>query len=89
MLVLMSRAVKGQELADSRTGQRFTCVGAAGHVTRDGRLVYLDVWRSNCWECGASFEQKTAVPMLAVNKRCREHRLPGIWTRAKNQEDGE
>lgn len=40
-------------------GQRYERIGQISHRNRFNRIVILNVWRSNCPDCGAPFEYKS------------------------------
>jgi hypothetical protein len=60
-------------------GQPYVLVGQRPCTTRFGRQITLDIWRSQCADCGAWFE--TARPSRAkrfkFNRRCQDHKAPG------------
>lgn len=59
--------------------QQYTQMRIAPHVTRDGRTVQLAIWRSNCADCGATFETATLEKgkRFEPARRCHLHRAPG------------
>ena len=59
-------------------GQRYEAIGVVEHVRLDGEPTRLVIWQSRCAECGARFEFKTSAHSLPQNRRCDEHRRPGV-----------
>jgi hypothetical protein len=58
-------------------GQIYRFMGAFDHTRRDGRVVPLRHWETECAECGATFTLKTAGSR-EPNRRCPGHRKPGV-----------
>jgi hypothetical protein len=60
-------------------GQVYRLIEHRQHTCRDGRKVWLEVWRSRCTECGAAFEcmRRPEWPVFAPRRRCDEHKAPG------------
>jgi hypothetical protein len=53
---------------------------ASTHATewrRDGIMVTLLVWETECPDCGAAFEEKTTVRKSAPRRRCKACKRPG------------
>jgi hypothetical protein len=60
-------------------GQQYTLVDHKPHTCRDGRHITLEIWQSNCADCGAKFQ--TARPAhgtrFEFSRRCQRHKAPG------------
>jgi hypothetical protein len=69
----------------SRRGQIFRCVGEEAYTTRMGEDWALWTWISDCRECGEMFTigmpAEAPINPTNFNKRCREHRKPGVTAR--------
>ena len=52
-------------------------------ISSDGRTIKLSVWRSNCADCGAEFDQQMVAwfpykSSVALNRRCDGCKKPGV-----------
>lgn len=61
-----------------RGGQSFELIAVIPHVKRDGTATNLLEWSSRCLECGAAFHFRSPQHCFPENRRCAEHRRPGI-----------
>ena len=74
-----------------KDGQRYTCVGVQGYVSRFGHKSKLIVLQTRCADCGEPFRFMTTagrVKQRVVNRRCEQHKSPGrrvrsVWSRSK------
>lgn len=61
------------------SGQAYWLIRSEPYRCRDGREIALEVFFSHCATCGVAFEAKEAAGKLgALNRRCAEHRQPGV-----------
>lgn len=58
--------------------QRYEVVGGLDHVRLDGEETRLTIWRSSCAECGAPFEFRAPATAPPQNRRCDDHKRPGV-----------
>lgn len=65
--------------------QRYVHAGVEQYRRRDGAVVWLDLWASNCAECGARFEFALSqrVAKFEPNRRCAKHKRRGLRVEAK------
>jgi len=61
-------------------GHEYSFVCKRTHVTRDGRNIELNVYRTHCAACGEEFETMAPPPSAGryMTRRCSEHRRPGV-----------
>jgi hypothetical protein len=61
-------------------GQSYALVETIPHRRRDGTETTLSRWRSNCATCGAefTFTSPTHRAKFEPNRRCEQHRQPGV-----------
>jgi hypothetical protein len=58
--------------------QPYGRLGSEDYVNRYGRTVSLQVWASCCATCGEPFTFTALADRDDFNRRCREHRRPGV-----------
>lgn len=56
--------------------QLFRLVGSTAEQSRDGALIPLLIWRSNCAECGRPYETTTGLVSQTIDLRCSKHQAP-------------
>ena len=59
-------------------GQSYELTGHQPYTTKAGEETILLVWSTDCPDCGATFETTSAKTSLPANRRCDEHKRPGI-----------
>lgn len=67
-------------------GQTYERIGRVPYVKADGSTTRLTVLRSHCAKCGEPFEFTATDENIGrgmVNRRCAEHKRPGVKVRAK------
>lgn len=67
-------------------GQQYRMVGEEQGARKDGAPTVLQVWESECAECGAtfSFRRGKYIKKFKVNRRCDDHKQPGIRVEKRN-----
>lgn len=62
-----------------RGSQRYECVATRPYQRVDGKMTNIAIWRTNCPDCGESFEVICGISMSRgpLNRRCLLHRAPG------------
>jgi hypothetical protein len=65
-------------------GQRYDHIGTEPYTRSDGTVTELLRWQSHYAECGAAFIFRTPAraKRFVPNRRCHEHRRPGVPVRA-------
>jgi hypothetical protein len=60
-------------------GQRYSLVGHRPYTNRHGYQVTLEIWRSQCAECGTWFEttRSARCAKFERGRRCQNHKAPG------------
>ena len=63
--------------------EAFEFVGLRPHTRKDGMETRLIVWKTKCTCCGVSMEfmTPTKFKVFQPNRRCKEHRRPGVSVR--------
>lgn len=59
-------------------GQRFLVITVRPHRRQTGEPTTLITWVGHCAHCGREFIQDTGLVAKGLNRRCDEHRQPGI-----------
>jgi hypothetical protein len=62
-------------------GQVYRRADVVPYTRKDGSTSTLQVWSSDCAECGARFEFKTTTRRRSLQyprRRCDRHRRPGV-----------
>jgi hypothetical protein len=59
-------------------GQRYVAARVEPHRRQDGNSTSLIVWSTHCAACGSAMEFKTSLKFSSPNRRCVEHRKPGV-----------
>lgn len=72
----------------SMDGQRFDLVNVVDHQKRDGTVMQLNVWRSQCPVCKSAFIGKSPRRKFPGTRRCEDHRQPGVRVRRVNRAKG-
>lgn len=55
-------------------GQAYWHVGERPHVTQDGRMVTLGIWRTRCADCGVETLVTSTGDRGPQTRRCEDHR---------------
>ena len=78
----ISRALINRKQPEVRTyrGQTYALIRSRPYIRRDGSTTELFIWRGHCAECGTAFGFSTPAlsSKFEPNRRCREHRRPGV-----------
>jgi hypothetical protein len=68
-----------RQMTGGANEQLFEKIDAMPYVRADGLAIHLNVWRTNCADCGTAFTfttPSTAVEFKPI-RRCKDHRKPG------------
>lgn len=59
--------------------QRYALVGTFPRARKDGSTATINVWQSDCAECGEPFQFSTPATSskFQPNRRCKLHAKPG------------
>jgi hypothetical protein len=68
--------------------QRYECVAIEPYHRRDGQVTSLEIWTSECVQCGEpfAFKRSPASQKFMPNRRCPKHKRSGTKVRHKKLE---